>query len=269
MKRLRARIGIYLRIASMGPRVAAMYRFNLIVALVMVLLQVFLLKTVWAALYANQLSVDGFSRHILVTYLTLANLQMWVLYPSIFGAVRARVHSGAIAHDLVRPIGFPGQMLAQQLGTTLGAVPFLALTLPLAALAGGLQLPASLAAAGCYMISLILAYMVMALLGLLLGLLAFWTVELGGFIQIYTFISLFFSGALAPIRFFPPGLRVVAAVLPFQVQAGLPISIYLGQEHGVTLLRDFGAQSLWVLALGGAACLVWQGAVRHVAIQGG
>jgi ABC-2 type transport system permease protein len=224
---------------------------------------------VWAALYAGQQSVDGFPRHTLVTYLTLTNLQMWVLYPSIFSAVRARVHSGAIAHDLVRPIGFPGLMLAQQLGTTLGAVPFLALTLPLAALAGGLQLPASLEAGCCYVISLILAYMVMALLGLLLGLLAFWTVQLGGFIQIYTFISLFFSGALAPIRFFPPALRTVAAVLPFQAQAGLPISIYLSQERGIALLRDLGVQCLWVFALGGIASLVWRSAVRHVAIQGG
>jgi ABC-2 type transport system permease protein len=269
MRRLRSRIGIYLRIASMGPQIALVYRFNLMLTLVAVLLQVFLLREVWAALYAGQQSVDGFPRHTLVTYLTLTNLQMWLLYPSIFSAVRSRVHSGAIALDLVRPVGFPGQMLAQQLGTTLGAVPFLALTLPLAALAGGLQVPASLGAAACYVISLILAYVVMALLGLLLGFLAFWTVELGGFIQIYTFISLFFSGALAPIRFFPPGLRVVAAVLPFQALAGLPISIYLGQEQGVALLRDLGVQSLWVLVLGGAACLVWRSAVRHVAIQGG
>jgi ABC-2 type transport system permease protein len=204
-----------------------------------------------------------------VTYLTLTNLQMWLLYPSIIGAVRTRVHSGAIAYDLVRPVGFPGQVLAQQLGTTLGAAPFLALTLPIAALAGVLQLPASPGVAGCYVISLILAYLVMALLGLLLGLLAFWTVELGGFIQIYTFISLFFSGALAPIRFFPPTLRVVAAVLPFQSQAGLPISIYIGQEHGLALLQDLGAQSLWVLVLGAVARLVWRGAVRHLSIQGG
>jgi ABC-2 type transport system permease protein len=265
----RVRIGIYLRIARMGPRVAFVYRFSLAVELVSMLLEVFLLKTVWTALYAGHQSIDGLSRHDLVTYLTLTNMQLWLMYPFIAGVVRRRVRDGSVAHDLARPVGFPGQMLAQQLGTTIGIAPLVAIAFPLAALLGGLQLPASLGAAFIYAISLALAYLVTILLGLLLGLVAFWTLELGGFIGIYFFVSQFFSGALVPLRFFPPALKAVAEVLPFQTQAALPISIYLGQEQGTTLLRDLALQCFWALALVGAAWLVWRGAVRRMVIQGG
>jgi ABC-2 type transport system permease protein len=269
VKRLRLRAGIYLQISRMGPRIAYVYRFNLVVELVSVLLQIFLLKTVWTSLYAHQESIDGLSRHVLVTYLTMTNLQLWLMSPFIATVVRQRVRDGSVAHDLARPVGFPGQMLAQQFGTTLGAAPLVVLSFPLAAVAGGLLLPASLTAACCYLISLALAYVVTILLGLLLGLVAFWTLELGGTIGIFLFLSQFFSGALVPIRFFPPALKIVAEVLPFQTQASLPISIYLGQEQGIMLLHDLALQLFWVFVLRGAAWVVWQRAERRMVIQGG
>jgi ABC-2 type transport system permease protein len=189
--------------------------------------------------------------------------------PFIASVVRRRVRDGSVAHDLARPVGFPGQMLAQQLGTTIGLTPLVVITFPLAALLGSLRLPASLGAAFAYAISLVLAYVITILLGLLIGLVAFWTLELGGFIGIYSFVSQFFSGALVPLRFFPPGLKAVAEVLPFQTQAALPISIYLGQEQGITLLHDLALQCFWALALVGATWLVWRCAERRMIIQGG
>jgi ABC-2 type transport system permease protein len=189
--------------------------------------------------------------------------------PFIASVVRRRVRDGSVAHDLARPVGFPGQMLAQQLGTTIGLTPLVVITFPLAALLGSLRLPASLGATFAYAISLVLAYVITILLGLLIGLVAFWTLELGGFIGIYSFVSQFFSGALVPLRFFPPGLKAVAEVLPFQTQAALPISIYLGQEQGITLLHDLALQCFWALALVGATWLVWRGAERRMIIQGG
>jgi ABC-2 type transport system permease protein len=257
---------IYLRIAAMWPQIAYVYRLNLAVRLVGVLLQILLLKVVWTSIYGNQTSVAGVQLHTLVTYLTLSNLQLWLMFPFVAGLLQERVYRGTVALDLARPVGFIGQMLAQQCGTTAGLIPLLALAFPFALFAGGMQFPASPTAALCYLVSLLLAYMVTVLLGMLIGLVAFWTIRFGGLIGIYLFAGQFFSGALVPLRFFPPHLRSVASALPFQAQAGLPVSIYLGQSAAAGSLA---IQLFWVLLLSAAVGIFWRKTIQRVVILGG
>ncbi len=119
------------------------------------------------------------------------------------------------------------------------------------------------------MVSLGLGYLVAMLMGLLLGLMAFWTLELGGVLTIYAFANQFFGGALVPLWFFPPLLRRVADLLPFQAQAFIPLSIYTGQLVGTQAVEALALQLFWVVALFGLARLVWQRAMYRVVIQGG
>lgn len=207
--------------------------------------------------------------HALITTLTLANLQLWVITPFIADYLYRQVYQGKIALDLARPVGFLDQLLAQQIGYTIGIIPFALLAAPAAWLLGGLQAPASAPAMTFYVVSLVLAYLISVLLGLLLGLSAFWTLEIGGFLGMYRFVSQFFAGALIPLQFFPPGLRVVTTVLPFQVQAYLPISLYLGQTRGASVLAVLALQLFWVVALYALAHVVWRRAVHRVVVQGG
>jgi ABC-2 type transport system permease protein len=265
----RSALPIYLRIAAMWPRLYYVYRANLIFSVVSVLLQIFLLKIVWTAVYAGQGIVGGTHLSALIVYLTLANLQLWILQPAMSGFMQQRVRSGQIAFDLARPVSFLGQMLANQIGSTAGVLPFIVIAIPLAFFLGGLQVPATLIAGAAYVVSLILAYVITMMIDLILGLIAFWTLELTGLLWIYRFVSQFFAGALIPLQFFPSTLAVVAVVLPFQAQAYLPISIYLGRLQGVAIIQALGVQLFWAVASYGLARLVLHGAIRRVVIQGG
>ena len=57
--------------------------------------------------------------------------------------------------------------------------------LPVAFVAGSLSPPASVESGVLYLVSLVLAYAVMALMGLLLGFVAFWTLETTGMMAIW------------------------------------------------------------------------------------
>ena len=269
MSGFRANLPAYVQIVVMWPRITYVYRVSLAFNLLMILIQVYLLKMVWTALYAGRGTIGDMQLHTVITTLTLANLQLWLVWPLIGQILPERIRSGQVALDLARPVGFPGQMLAQQVGVTLGSVPFVVLAFPLALAAGSMQPPASAGAVGLYVVSLLLAYGVSALMGLLIGLIAFWTLELTGFLGLYRFVSQFLSGALVPLQFFPAPLQALAALLPFQTQAYLPVSMYLGRMAGGAAVRGLAIELFWVAVLYLLARFVWSRAIRRVVIQGG
>lgn len=269
MTTLRLRWPAYLQQINMAVQIPMTYRFNWAMHFVSVLLQIYLLKVVWTAVYAGRAEVGGVGLAQLVAYLTFANLQFSLLWPFIAGHLQNRVRDGKIALDLARPIGLLDQMLAYQVGITAGSAPFVVLSLIPALLLGGVLPPASATAGLLYLISLLLAYAIMVLLGLLLGLTSFWTIENGGIFTIYLFVNQFLAGTMIPITFFPPFLRTLAGFLPFQSQTFVPISIYLGQITGTDLLSALAVQLFWVAALGLLARIIWGYAVRRVVIQGG
>ena len=260
----------YRKLAELRLRATYAYPLMVVGGLLTVLLQIFLLRTVWTAVYAGRGSLDGVELSALVTFVTLANLQLLAMRPMLVWYLERRIHEGDIGLDLVRPVPFLGQLLAQQVGASVGGLPFVLAGIPLALVLGNLALPASPLAGGLYLVSLGLAYVLAMLIGLLMGLVAFWTVQTLGVAVIYNFAAQFFGGALVPLYFFPDTLRVVAELLPFQAQVFIPISIYTGAiSEPAEVIRAFGLQLLWVGLLAVLASGVWRRARRAVTVYGG
>lgn len=269
MSRLWPNLPAYAQIAALWPQIAFTYRVNYAFEVIGILLKVYLLKYIWTAVYADRGVIDGVALHDLIAFLTLAQLQVWVLRPFIAELISDRVRDGSIALDLARPLPFLGQLIAHQLGNTASLLPFTLLAVPLALLIGGLVLPASPAAAALYLLSLLLGYVLATLTSMLLGLSSFWTTQNWGAIIIYRFVSDFFTGALVPLWFFPLWLRQVANALPFQAQTFIPLSIYLGQIPIDAAPAALGVQLIWIGVLGGLVWVVWRRALRRVVVQGG
>jgi ABC-2 type transport system permease protein len=148
-------------------------------------------------------------------------------------------------------------------------MPYLLASLPAALLVGGLQPPASPTAGALFAVSLALAYLIGTLIGIMLGLVSFWLLEIGALFTIYFLANQFFAGAYVPLWFFPPALRRAAELLPFQTQAFVPLAIYFGRLTAGDALRALGLQLFWVVALGSAARLMWGWAHRRLVVQGG
>jgi ABC-2 type transport system permease protein len=269
MKRSTVNLPAYIQIANLWLQIAYTYRVNLAMELVGLLLKIYLLKVVWTAVYAGRGVVDGVELRHVISFVTLANLQMWLIFPMLAWHIQERIREGQIALDLARPVPFLGQLIANQVGATAAFAPFVLVAVPLALIVGGMEPPASLTAGALYLVSMALAYMVTTLMGMLMGLIAFWTLQTRGIQAIYDFVSQFFAGALVPLWFFPPLLRQIADWLPFQTQAFIPLSLYMGQAPEQGVAGALGVQLFWVVALFGVAWLVWQRAMRRVIIQGG
>lgn len=260
----------YLKLARLQVAITYAYRMQVAGFLVTSLLQIFLLRVVWTAVYDGRATVDGVPLPDLITFLTVGQLQLLAMQPMMVWYLERRIHEGQIGLDLVRPLPFLGQLLAQQVGATVGYLPFLILAIPFAFVLGNLGPPASPLAAAVYLASFLLGYAVAMLIGLLMGLVAFWTVRALGVAVIYRFAAQFFGGALIPLFLMPDGLRVVSEVLPFQAQAHIPLSIYTGRIVEVeAIARAIGLQLFWIGALAVLAWLGWRRARRIVTVFGG
>lgn len=270
MSAVLATLPAYLKLASLQAQTTYAYRGEVIGGLLIVLLRILLLSAVWTAAYAGQASVDGIPLPDVITFVTLGNLQLVLMRPMLVWYLQRRIHEGQIALDLARPVPFLGQLLAQQVGATAGALPFVALSVPLAYVFGNLAPPASPGAAIAYLASLVLAYLIATLIGLLMGLVAFWTVQSLGVGVIYEFATQFFGGALVPLIFFPPFLRILTDVLPFQTQVFIPVSIYVGAtSEPAEIASALGLQLIWIAVLSLLAAFVWGYAKRVVTVYRG
>ena len=258
------------RVARARTAVMFAYRNTMLLLLGVTVVQIFVLKRVWSALYTARPDVLAVPLHDLVVYLTLANLIVWS-FPThtVTRHLRERIREGSVVFDLVRPVGFVPQLVAQLVGALGGAVAIIVVALPVVAVAGSLAPPADAAAGALFPVSLLCAYCIAGLLAVLLGMIAFWTLETDGLTMLYVLVSSFLSGALVPVSVFPGGLRTLVQWLPFQATTYVPASIYVGGIEGADALRAVGVQLGWVVLLGVGAALVWRRAVRRVVVQGG
>jgi ABC-type uncharacterized transport system permease subunit len=269
MRRIGIHLPAYLQIVALWPQMALAYRVDFVFRVLGILLKVYLLKVIWTAVYAGRGVVDGIELRELIAFITLAQFQVWVMFPVIAEYLQERVSEGSIALDLARPVPFLGQLLAHQVGGTISYLPFVLLAMPFAFALGGFAPPASLSAGLVYLLSLALGYLVSVLLGMLIGLSSFWIIQTWGIISIYEYTNQFFTGALVPLWFFPAWLRSVADVLPFQAQTFIPLAIYTGKIAGDQIPSALGIQAAWVVVLFVLVWAVWRQSIRRVVIQGG
>lgn len=259
---------VWWEMIRVSARRVQIYRTSMVFWLIRSMLELFLIRIVWSAVYGDRETVDGISGDTLLVYLTISAVQVYILPDIIAVEVGERIETGQVATDLIRPFGFMKQMLAIQLGSTLGIAPALILVVPAAMLVGSLELP-SLANGIAWIVSFALAYLISSLTWLLVGLGGFWLTNISGLRALLSVASGFLSGALIPVWFMPDALRIVVQVLPFQAMTFLPASIFSGQVTGTAMISPLLVQVAWIAILVWSNAWVWSRAQRKLVIQGG
>jgi ABC-type uncharacterized transport system permease subunit len=250
------------------PHIDLTYRAALGLWVLEMATQIYLYAVLWRALYDAGQSVAGIDYRGAVTYSTLAALQGH----SFFGPdwpMRNAVRDGSISYGLLRPAGYLWQLFAQHAGGFLYSLLWMALGFAIAAAMAVAFWPPSWTQCGLALLSLGVSFLVHYHLRLLLGLSAFWTVEIVGITAVFLFVSRVLSGAVVPLWFFPDWLRDGLALLPFAAVAHAPLSIFIGRLQGTDAWLAVGVQALWAVALVAAGNGLWRLAERKVVVQGG
>jgi ABC-2 type transport system permease protein len=229
----------------------------------------FIQAYVLLAVYRHRTHVGGYDAADTVTYVWLAQALIMTVYVFGWQEFALRIRDGSIATDLVRPVDPQRYWLAYDLGRApyhfllRGIPPFL-----IGAFVFRLHWPTPPHAA-LFVVSLVLAVVVSFGFRFLYNAAAFWLLDYRGILSFALVLSLFFSGMILPIPFFPHWLATAARASPFASIMQTPIDVYLGRHGDLTLGALVAEQLVWALALLGLGRLALAAGARKVVVQGG
>ncbi|EWC63085.1 putative membrane protein (DUF990 family) [Actinokineospora spheciospongiae] len=216
-------------------------------------------------------SVAGYSGSQLVTYVwlgqgMLATVNSWTPLD-----LAERVRTGDVVADLLRPIDPLWTYLWTDLGRACFAVlTRLAVPLGVGAFAFGLYVPDDPLVYPVLLLSLVLAVVTGFACRYLIGLTAFWLLDIRGLNMVWVFFSGFASGLYFPLAVLPEWLSTllwVATPFPVLMQSSIDIAVERGGlGHGLLVLAG---QAAWALLLLWACRVVQRRGVRRLVVQGG
>ena len=221
------------------------------------------------ALYRQRSHVGSYDSRDSATYVWLAQCLIMTVYVFGWQELALRVRDGSIATDLARPLDPLRYWLAFDLGRApyhlifRGIPPFV-----VGALVFDLRYPSLVQALG-FVASVVLAVVVSLGIRFLYNSTSFWLLDIRGVMTMTITVSVFLSGMVLPLTFFPHGLATVAHALPFAAVMQTPIDVWLGKREGLSLVGALGVQLFWAVLLLGLCRLALYRGMRKLVIQGG
>lgn len=226
--------------------------------------------SVLIALYGQREVVAGIDIRGAVTYTGVS--QAVIGFLSLFGwaELMNTVYSGAVASDLIKPMGYYRFWLAQDLGRAAAQFSLRAIPIMLGyALLFDITVPQSLGQWLALAVAVVLAWLVSFSFRFLVNLTAFWIPNATGIARFAFILTWFFSGFLMPLRFFPEWFVKLSSYTPFPYMVNTVIEVYLGLVSGRELYFALISQLTWALILILVGQFVLRAGVRRLVILGG
>jgi len=248
-----------------GLRYRANYWATVISTVALAVIQWYL----WHAVYTDRDLIAGLTLDEVLAYTLIGRVAAGFLTaPNAALRIGSRVRTGAIVHDLVKPVDLHTQLLWQCLGRA--GFSFVSTGIPLLlamAALGILDVPP----AGrllMFLISLVMAYVTLFATSFLSGVFTFYTKTQVGVDYVYTVVSLL-SGEFLPLEFFPVWLRTIADYLPFKSMYYIPMAIWSGIAGPREVWPALISQCVWTLSMVAISKMAWSGALKSLTVQGG
>jgi ABC-2 type transport system permease protein len=224
----------------------------------------------WRAAYGGIDQVNELRLEDLVTYSVISIILSSLFVHDVQNIIYSKIREGQIVTDFYRPISLLGSYLADDIGSMLSSVVNKALPLFLfAAIFFDAPLPATAIDFLLFIPSCILSYSILWLMSALVGLIAFWVMEIGNMGIVKDSIVRVLSGSLVPLWFFPESVQTVSRFLPFQYTYQTPIGIYIGVMNPQEAFQSMFIQLLWIIVLYALLSVAWQLTKKKTLIQGG
>ncbi len=114
----------------------------------------------------------------------------------------------------------------------------------------------------------VFAYFIRFTYKMIIGILAFWVLDIGGFFQFQEMLSSIFAGALIPLYMYPQFLVNIAQVFPFAYMLYFPVISFQGLLSFDELMRVIGMQVLWLSILITLYIFLWNRGIKRYSAVG-
>jgi ABC-2 type transport system permease protein len=262
------RLEPYIEFAKKAFAREATYRIEVLTEIGSLVLRVYILRSLWTALYAQNAAPVDLPLHSMITYATVAMLMSLILEVDGTRLIREKIREGTIATDLMKPISVPLYFFSDGVGQTLLHAVLVIPSLLCALLLVHIDVPPA-ATFGAFFVAFLIGYGVNFFLNFLMNSIAFWTLETFAAQLIVRWASDLLSGQIIPLTLFPGILGRIVFALPFAAIYSTPLLIYVGVIPPSQWAASIAAQLAWLILFAALSTFVWRAAANRVVIQGG
>lgn len=122
---------------------------------------------------------------------------------------------------------------------------------------------------GAFVVSLFIAFCIGITFCSMIGMLAFWFLEISTFLFVVMMIEFFLSGHLIPLNILPAPMQPFLGLSPFGYEGYWPCVILMGKVPQDQLPRLLGIGFLWVGVFYGISQLMWKAGLKRYSAVGG
>lgn len=245
------------------------YRLEFFMGIVNTVITIVVYLCIYKALYGDAQEVDGITFSMVATHFVISlGLSSAFEFNEMF--LQDKVHDGSITNEFLKPVNFIFRLLAENVGEGLfkvvfNFIPAVFITLLYAKLCP----PESILNLIVMIISVVLGYLILWLIGFIVQTWSFWLFSVWGIMTIKNVIVKILSGTLLPLWFMPDTVRKIITYTPFESIYFTPIQIYLGEIQGTLLAQKMCIQVAWIIILWIIANAFWKKGTKKLVVQGG
>ena len=245
------------------------FAFSTLVRFLPIVTQIFL----WNAIFQSDASrtMKGYNFHQMVSYYLIVMLaRAFSSMPGLSTGIAGSIADGSVRKYLIQPVDMLDHLFWHRVAHKLvyyviAGGPFaLVFWLCRDYLPGWPAWPVTAA----FVCSLLMSFAIGFLIESLIGLIAFWFLEVSSLIFIYMMLSYFLSGHMIPLEYLSRWIPFVE-VLPFRYLAYTPAAIMLGKIPTHRLPQELLMQVFWIVALFALNRFVFQRGLRRYSSFGG
>lgn len=260
----------YWYISKMSILTLLSYRFEVITALFINIILLIANVYLWRAAYHDSVIQMDVRIEQMVTYAIVSVILSAIFQCNVQEKVNRQIREGMIAMDLIKPINIFGGYLAEDIGSSIGTIINRVISLIIFAMIFfDFSIFIEFKRFLIFCLSCILSYLILWIINAMVGLLAFWFIDIQNIAVIKDVIVRVLSGSIVPIWFFPKWFQKTSFYLPFQYIYQTPIEIYIGKLSIIQALNIMGIQLVWCILLILAFQLLWSKMKSKLLIQGG
>jgi len=226
----------------------------------------------WAAFYAGKAEIGGFTFAQTLTYfVVIFVLQFFVGAFNEDYQISEDIRNGLINQFLLKPINYFAYRLSVFAAARVvsGAFGLMALLLALPFFRGYLELPHDGWRIALGIPAIALTATIQFTIAYCFGLLAFWFLEIQGFVILSMAVETFLGGQVFPLDLLPHGVFNVVRFTPFFYQAYFPAVIITGREGFDFAVQGLAIQAAWAFILVCLSEALWRRGLRHHTAAGG
>jgi len=233
------------------------YRFRVGIWVFVDVIKFFCLPFVWLAIYQGRTEINGYTQTGMITYYLIMIFISLVTTSHISRIIRTDIMNGDLNNMVVKPMNYCLYRFTHETSYKLlsGFMALLIFFVAFYFLPQYVVMPANFVRLVFFVVALVFSLLLSFAFQFIVGMVAFWWGENSGAERLEEVLELAFSGAIAPLVFYPKLLQAVANFLPFKFLSYFPAQVYLGQIDYLGYWQGLAQVALWLSFF---YVIVWQ-----------